>query len=85
MIEVTFVFNQQDLDVLIPSKVSFQRLSILLKEALAENGFVLPDNYQLKLLDKTFQMGRIDSLRDFGVSNGDRLEILVGEKEEKKS
>lgn len=79
MIEVTFVLNQKTLDVLVPNKITFKRLSSLLKEALDENGSTLPDNFQLKFADKTFQMGETDILRDFGVSNGDRLEILAGE------
>ncbi|MBC1925544.1 EsaB/YukD family protein [Listeria innocua] len=79
MIEVTFVLNHQELDMLIPNRVSFVRLTVLLKEALAENGYVLPENYQLKLADKTFHMGEADILGDFAISNGDRIEILVGE------
>ncbi|GAX48315.1 EsaB/YukD family protein [Pseudolactococcus reticulitermitis] len=78
MIEVTFVLNGQKLDVLIPSKITFQRLHELLREALMQNGFMLPENYHLRLVDKTFQIGDSDVLRDFGISNGDRIEILVG-------
>lgn len=76
MIELTLMYKQQTLDVLVPRKLSFNRLSRLLEEALADNGNILPDNYQLKFVDKTFIMGESDCLGDFGVSNGDRLEIV---------
>ncbi|MCJ1990138.1 EsaB/YukD family protein [Lactococcus carnosus] len=79
MIELTLLYKQQTLDVFVPRKLSFNRLSCLLAEALAENGRLLPDNYLLKFVDKTVIMGESDYLGDFGVSNGDRLEILVGE------
>lgn len=77
MIEVTFVLNGQELDVFVPNKITFQRLHELLREALMQNSFMLPENYHLRLVDKTFQIGDTDVLRDFGISNGDRLEILV--------
>ena len=79
MIELTLLYKQQTLDVFVPRKLSFNRLSCLLAEALAENGRPLPDNYLLKFVDKTVIMSESDYLGDFGVSNGDRLEILVGE------
>ena len=79
MIELTLIYKQQTLDVFVPRKISFNRLSCLLAEALAENGRLLPDNYLLKFVDKTVIMGESDYLGDLGVSNGDRLEFLLGE------
>ena len=79
MIELTLLYKQQTLDVFVPRKLSFNRLSCLLAEALAENGRLLPDNYLLKFVDKTVIMAESDCFGDFGVSNVDRLEILVGE------
>lgn len=82
MIELTLIYKQQTLDIFVPRKLSFNRLIRLLKETFAENGELLPDNYLLKFVDKTFIMSESDYLGDFGVSNGDRLKILVGEKSE---
>ena len=48
MIELTLLYKQQALDIFVPRKLSFNRLSCLLAEALAENGRLLPDNYLLK-------------------------------------
>ncbi|MCJ1977527.1 hypothetical protein [Pseudolactococcus paracarnosus] len=79
MIELTLLYKQQTLDIFVPRKLSFNRLSCLLKETFAENGELLPDNYLLKFVDKTVIMAESDCLGDFGVSNGDRLEIFVGE------
>lgn len=67
------------MDVVIPRKISFARLRELVQEALAEMNVTLPNNYQLNLMDKSFKLGLSDKLSDFGFSNGDRIEILVGE------
>ncbi|WP_172209902.1 hypothetical protein [Pseudolactococcus hodotermopsidis] len=73
------MLDGKEQDVLVPSKVTFGRLKVLVTESLAENGFNLPSDYQLVIKGKSFEMGQFDLISDFALSNGDRLEILLGE------
>ncbi|MBS7576412.1 MULTISPECIES: hypothetical protein [unclassified Enterococcus] len=82
MIEITLVLKQKELDILIPSKITFGRLRDLVKEALIENGIKLPADFKLVIQDKTFKIGYFDFISDFGISNGDKLEIELGEANE---
>lgn len=79
MIEITLVLEGKEQDLVIPTKVTFGRLKILIAEALAENGRRLPVGFQLVLKGKSFELGEFDLISDFGISNGDSLGIVLGE------
>lgn len=77
MIEVTLVFGQRQIDLLVPSQITFLRLTHLIQRAFAEKGVTLPDGMTLALADKALAVGGYDMISSFGVGNGDRLQILT--------
>jgi uncharacterized ubiquitin-like protein YukD len=79
MIEVTLILKQKELDVFVPNKISFGRLKHLLHQALAENGTNISSDFQVIIQDKSFRLGNFDTMDDFPLANGERLEILLGE------
>ena len=70
-----------EVDMIVPKHVTFGRLRSLLRELFLEHGNPLPENISLKIQDKTVDLKDSDWLRDFGVGNGDKIEIVVGEGE----
>ena len=70
-----------EVDMIAPKNVTFGRLRSLLRELFLEHGNPLPENISLKIQDKTVDLKDSDWLRDFGVGNGDKIEIVVGEGE----
>lgn len=80
MIEITLVYRGQEIDILISNKITMQRLKELLLEMFKENKVKIEKDFKLCWLDKSFQMGDLDLISDFRISNGDRLELVVGEK-----
>ena len=68
-----------EVDMIVPKIVTFGRLRSLLRELFLEHGNPLPENISLKIQDKTVDLKDSDWLRDFGVGNGDKIDIVVGE------
>ena len=66
------------LDIVIPKKVTFGRLRSLLRSLFSEHGNALPENILLKIQGKTVRLQDSDWLSDFGIGNGERIEIVVG-------
>ena len=81
MFEITLVMQGIEVDMIVPKNVTFGRLRSLLRELFLEHGNPLPENISLKIQDKTVDLKDSDWLRDFGVGNGDKIEIVVGEGE----
>ena len=81
MLEITLVMQGIQVHLIVPKNVTFGRLRSLLRELFLEHGNPLPENISLKIQDKTVDLKDSDWLRDFGVGNGDKIEIVVGEGE----
>lgn len=79
MIEITLVYKGQEIDIVISKQITMQRLRELLLEMFRENKVNIENNFTFRWLDKQFQMGELDTIADFRISNGDRLELVVGE------
>ncbi|NQL67022.1 hypothetical protein HO447_10460 [Streptococcus suis] len=79
MIEITLVYKGQEIDIVISKQITMQRLRELLLEMFRENKVNIENNFTFRWLDKQFQMGELDMIADFRISNGDRLELVVGE------
>lgn len=79
MIEITLVYKGQEIDIVISKQITMQRLRELLMEMFKENKVKIENNFTFRWLDKNFQMGELDMISSFRISNGDRLELVVGE------
>lgn len=79
MIEITLVYKGQEIDIVISKQITMQRLRELLMEMFKENKVKIENNFTFRWLDKNFQMGELDMISNFRISNGDRLELVVGE------
>jgi uncharacterized ubiquitin-like protein YukD len=77
VIEITLVFLGKQIDLLVPGEVTFDRLRRLIGEAFAAKGMVLPDGFSLALDGKALAVSGYDFIASFGVSNGDRLQIMT--------
>jgi uncharacterized ubiquitin-like protein YukD len=75
MIEVTLEFAGKQLDLLVPSGVTFDRLSQLVRDGFAAKGTALPDVFAVAPADKALVVSGHDYLSSFGIGNGDRLQI----------
>lgn len=82
MFEITIVMNNQEIDMVVPKKVTLGKLGSLLQATFIEQGQPLPKRIVLKVVGKTFKLTTEDMLSDFGVGNGDKLEILIGAENE---
>ena len=78
LFEITVIMGGQEIDLFIPKKVTLGRLCTLLKLTFVEQGHPLPKSIVLNILDKSFNVGTSELLSDFGVGNGDKIEILIG-------
>lgn len=79
MIEITLVYKGQEIDIVVSKHITMQRLRELLLEMFRENKVKIENNFTFRWLDKNFQMGELDMISNFRISNGDRLELAVGE------
>ena len=79
MIEITLVYKGQEIDIVISKQISMQRLRELLIEMFKENKVNIENNFTFRWIDKNFQIGELDVISNFRISNGDRLELVVGE------
>ncbi|GAB2023514.1 hypothetical protein RyT2_25910 [Pseudolactococcus yaeyamensis] len=79
MFEITLVMQNDEMDIVIPKKVPFGRLRSLLRALFWEHGNALPENILLKIQGKTVRLQDSDWLSDFGIGNGERIEIVIGE------
>ncbi|MDD3015378.1 MAG: hypothetical protein PHR41_02660 [Lactococcus chungangensis] len=79
MLEITLVMQGIEVDMVVPKQVTFGRLRSLLRSVFLEHGNALPENIFLKIQDKTVRLKDSDWLSDFGIGNGDKIEIVVGE------
>ena len=70
--------QNEEIDIVIPKKVTFGRLRSLLRSLFSEHGNALPENILLKIQGKTVRLQDSDWLSDFGIGNGERIEIVVG-------
>ena len=70
MFEITLVMKNE---------VTFGRLCSLLCALFSEHGNALPEKVFLKIQGKTVRLKDSDWLSDFGVGNGERIEIMVEE------
>lgn len=82
MIEITLIYQEREIDLLIPSRITTKRLRELLIGMFQENKLEFPDNAIFSWKDKDFQLGEQDILSDFRISNGDRLELIAEEKQD---
>ena len=78
MFEITLIMQEEEIDIVIPKKVTFGRLRSLLRSLFSEHGNALPENILLKIQGKTVRLQDSDWLSDFGIGNGERIEIVVG-------
>ena len=76
--EITLIMQNEEIDIVIPKKVTFGRLRQLLRSLFSEHGNALPENILLKIQGKTVRLQDSDWLSDFGIGNGERIEIVVG-------
>ena len=76
--EITLIMQEEEIDIVIPKKVTFGRLRSLLRSLFSEHGNALPENILLKIQGKTVRLQDSDWLSDFGIGNGKRIEIVVG-------
>ena len=76
--EITLIMQNEEIDIVIPKKVTFGRLRSLLRSLFSEHGNALPENILLKIQGKTVRLQDSDWLSDFGIGNGERIEIVVG-------
>ena len=76
--EITLIMQNEEIDIVIPKKVTFGRLRSLLRSLFSEHGNALPENILLKIQGKTVRLQDSDWLSDFGFGNGERIEIVVG-------
>lgn len=79
MFEITLVMKNEEMDMVVPQKVTFGRLRSLLCALFSEHGNALPEKVFLKIQGKTVRLKDSDWLSDFGVGNGERIEIMVEE------
>lgn len=77
--EITLVMQNDEMDIVIPKKVTFGRLRSLLRALFSEHGNALPENILLKIQGKTVRLQDSDWLSDFGIGNGEKIEIVIGE------
>ena len=73
MIEITLVYKGQEIDIVISKQITMQRLRELLMEMFKENKVKIENNFTFRWLDKNFQMGELDMISNFRISNGYRL------------
>ncbi len=76
--EITLIMQEEEIDIVIPKKVTFGRFRSLLRSLFSEHGNALPENILLKIQGKTVRLQDSDWLSDFGIGNGERIEIVVG-------
>ena len=76
--EITLIMQEEEIDIVNPKKVTFGRLRSLLRSLFSEHGNALPENILLKIQGKTVRLQDSDWLSDFGIGNGERIEIVVG-------
>ena len=76
--EITLIMQEEEIDIVIPKKVTFGRFRSLLRSPFSEHGNALPENILLKIQGKTVRLQDSDWLSDFGIGNGERIEIVVG-------
>lgn len=79
MFEITLVMKNEEMDMVVPQKVTFGRLCSLLCALFSEHGNALPEKVFLKIQGKTVRLKDSDWLSDFGVGNGEKIEIMVEE------
>ena len=79
MFEITLVMKNEEMDMVVPQKVTFGRLCSLLCALFSEHGNALPEKVFLKIQGKTVRLKDSDWLSDFGMGNGERIEIMVEE------
>ena len=77
--EITLIMQEEEIDIVIPKKVTFCRFRSLLRSLFSEHGNALPENILLKIQGKTVRLQDSDWLSDFGIGNGERIEIVIGE------
>lgn len=77
--EITLIMQEEEIDIVIPKKVTFGRLRSLLRSLFSEHGNALPEDILLKIQGKTVRLQDSDWLSDFGIGNGERIEIVIGE------
>ncbi|PPF10260.1 EsaB/YukD family protein [Rathayibacter rathayi] len=75
MIEVTLEHAGKLIDLLVPSEVTVNRLTQLIREGCVARGLALPKGFSLALNDKAFAVSGYDVISSFGIGNGDRLQI----------
>lgn len=75
MIEITLVYMNRHIDLLVPGAVTFDRLTQLVRDGFAAKGTVLPEGFSLVLDDKALAVSGYDVISSFGIGNGDRLQI----------
>lgn len=81
MIEITLLLHNKELDLAVSDKLTLGRLRELVRAALQENGFLMPEDFRLKIKDKQITVRETDVVSDFGLAGGDRLEIVLGEED----
>lgn len=77
--EITVRMQNNEIDMLVPKKVTFERFQTLLAETFSEHGTKLPETFLLKIKGKTVRIEKSDFLHQFGIGMGERIEIISGE------
>ncbi|NQX13883.1 hypothetical protein HQQ80_19825 [Microbacteriaceae bacterium VKM Ac-2855] len=77
MIKITLEYTGKRIDLLVPSKVTFDRLTQLIREGFAAKEIALLRGFSVKLNDKALAVSGYDLISSFGIGNGDRLHIHV--------
>lgn len=76
MIEVTLEFTGKQIDLLVPSEVTFHQLTQLIRDGFAARGTILPEEFSFEFPDKAITVSGYDLVSSFGIGNGERLRIV---------
>lgn len=75
-IDISLEFNQRQLDLRVPTAVTFARLSELIGQVLHDRGIVMPTRWHLEVRSKPIAISDFDIVGDFPLADGDVLAVV---------
>ncbi|MEE8738105.1 MAG: EsaB/YukD family protein [Bifidobacterium sp.] len=79
-IDISVEFNGRQVDLRVPSEVTWQRLTVLVHHVFT--GVKLPEHWVLALGDKSVHVDPTDVIEDLPIGSGDVLCIVPGQVEQ---
>ena len=76
LIKIGLHYQNQVFDLQIPRQISLIQLKQNLKDALVVVGINLPEQFDLNLIGKSFNIDQHYQLSDYAIGNGDQLQII---------